>query len=344
MTTENGPERLSPATLKLAGILILGAIAPLLDSTIVNAAIRTLGFQLHASVSTIQWVSTGYLLAMAVAIPITGWTVERFGAKRMWLISLMLFLAGSMLSGAAWNVGSLIVFRVVQGIGAGLMLPILQTVLMRAAGGRGIGRLMSVVTLPALVGPILGPVVGGLIVGHLDWRWIFYVNLPVCVLAILLAWRGLPVDSPKKAHRLDFAGLALLSPALAALIYSLSQVGDQGGFGHWEVIVPLVAGVALLAGFGYRALRTTEPLIDLRLLGNRRFAASSGLLFLSGLAMFGPMLLLPLYYQQLRGLGVIAAGLMLAPHRKGWAACSPAAPAASPTVSAPVRSFWAVSS
>ncbi|WP_222853395.1 MDR family MFS transporter [Fodinicola acaciae] len=304
--------KLDPAALKLAGILIVGALAPLLDSTIVNVAIRTLGLELHASVSTIQWVTTGYLLALAAAVPITGWTVERFGAKRMWIAALVVFLAGSALSGLAWNAGSLIAFRVVQGIGGGLMLPILQTLLIRAADGRHIGRLMGIATLPALAGPILGPVVGGLIVGHLDWRWIFYVNLPLCALAIVLAWRGLPADEPRPRHRLDLPGLLLLSPALAALIYGLTAIGNDG-----DPLLGLAIGVVLLAGFVWRALRTDEPLVDLRLLRTRSFAASTGLLFLSGLAMFGPMLLLPLYYQQLRGLGVLAAGLMLAPQGLG---------------------------
>ncbi|MFI0451505.1 DHA2 family efflux MFS transporter permease subunit [Actinomadura sp. 6N118] len=310
-------ERLDPAVLKLAGILVLGAMAPLLDGTIVNVALHTLGRELKAPVSTVQWVTTGYLLAVAMAIPITGWAAERFGAKRIWLFSLVIFLAGSMLCGVAWNVGSLIVFRVVQGTGGGLMLPVLQTLLLRASGGRNIGRLMAVVTLPALLGPILGPVIGGLIVGHLSWRWIFFVNVPLCVLAILLAYRGLPADSPQDGDRLDWAGLLLLSPGLAALIYGLAEVGDQGAFDHAEVVVPLMAGTLLLAGFVLHALRIAHPLIELRLLGERSFAASSALLFLSGLALYGSMLLLPLYYQQLRGQSVIAAGLLMAPQGLG---------------------------
>lgn len=310
-------EKLDPALLKLAGILVLGAMAPLLDSTIVNVAIRTLGRELHASVATVQWVSTGYLLALAMAVPVAGWTVERFGARRMWLAALGLFLAGSVLSGLAWNIGALVVFRVVQGAGGGLMLPILQTVLMRAAGGRGLGRLMAVITLPALVGPIFGPVLGGLIVGHLSWRWIFYVNVPICAAAILLAWRGLPADESGPRHRLDAAGLALLSPGLAALVYGLSQVGDLGGLGHAVVLVPLIGGALLVAAFAVHAVRDGEPLIDLRLFADRRFAAATASLALSGLAMFSSMLLLPLYYQQVRGASVIMAGLLLAPQGLG---------------------------
>lgn len=312
-----GSGRLDPAVLRMAGVLLLGAMAPLLDSTIVNIAVHVLGRDLHASVTTVQWVSAGYLLALAMAVPVAGWSVDRFGARRMWLIALALFLTGSVLSGLAWNIDALIAFRVVQGAGGGLMLPILQTVLMRAAGGRGLGRLMAVVTLPALVGPILGPVIGGLIVGHLSWRWIFFVNVPVCVAAIVLAWRALPADAPGPRPRLDVIGLVLLSPGLAGLVYGLSRVGDLGGFGHAAVLAPLVGGALLVAAFVVHAVRDREPLVDLRLFADRGFAASTASLALSGLGLFSSMLLLPLYYQQVRGASVIMAGLLLAPQGVG---------------------------
>ena len=303
--------------LKLAGILVLGALAPLLDSTIVNVAIHTLGGELHASVAAVQWVSAAYLLALAMAIPITGWAATRFGAKRMWLLALALFLIGSVLCGLAWNLGALIAFRVIQGIGGGLMLPIVQTILLRAAGGRQIGRLIAVITLPALIGPILGPVIGGLMLGHLSWRWIFYVNVPICLLAIALAWRGLERDTRTSESALDVSGLLLISPALAGIFYGLSQVGGHNGFESTTVLVPLGLGIALLAIFTIRAGRVDEPLIDLKLFRIRSFAASSGLLFLTGFGLFGAMLILPLYFQQSRGASVIAAGLLLAPQGLG---------------------------
>ncbi|MGI5325801.1 MDR family MFS transporter [Actinomadura nitritigenes] len=310
------PERLDPALLRLAGILVTGAIAPLLDSTIVNVAIGRLGRDLHAPVAEIQWVITAYLLALAMAIPLTGWAEGRFGARRVWLFALGLFLLGSVLCGLAWNVGSLIAFRVVQGAGGGLMAPVMQTLLMRAAGGRQIGRLMAAISMPALVGPILGPVVGGLVAGHAGWRWIFYVNVPVCLVAYVLAWRGLPRTPPRGAARPDLTGILLLSPALAALIYGFSRA--DAGSGRPGVIVALAAGAVLLAAFVVHALRTpSEPAIDLRLFRKRTFAASASLLFLSGLSLFGAMLLLPLYYQQVRGYGVVAAGLLLAPQGLG---------------------------
>jgi EmrB/QacA subfamily drug resistance transporter len=304
---------------KLTAILLVGIIAPVLDSTIVNVALGTLGRDLHASVANIQWVITAYLLALAMAIPLTGWSVARFGAKRMWLISLVLFVAGSMLCGIAWNVGSLIAFRALQGIGGGLMIPIMQTLLVQAAQGRPLGKLMATVSMPALIGPILGPVVGGLIVGHASWRWIFYVNAPICVIALALAWWGLPADDTgRTAYRLDLVGLALISPALATGIFGLSQVAVRGGFGYAQVIVPLLVFAALMVAFAVHTLRTQAvPVIDLRLFTVRSFSAASVLLFLSGLSLYGAMLLLPLYYQQVRGASVVTAGLLLAPQGLG---------------------------
>ncbi|MFJ4790424.1 MDR family MFS transporter [Streptomyces sp. NPDC088794] len=304
------PERLDPAVLRLAGILVLGALAALLDSTIVSIAIDTLGRELHTTTATVQWVSTGYLLALATVVPVSGWAVERFGARRVWLGALLLFLAGSALCGLAWNIGALIVFRVVQGIGGGLLLPVLQTLVVRASGGRNLGRLMALITLPVVVVPILGPVLGGLIVGHLSWRWIFYVNLPICLVALALARRGVPKDEPGPAPRIDVLGLLLLSPGLATLIYGLSENGLARA-------VALPVGAVLVAGFVVHALRSKAPLVDVRLFRDRAFAVSSALMFLNGLTLFGGMFLLPLYYQQSRGESVIAAGLLLAPQGLG---------------------------
>jgi EmrB/QacA subfamily drug resistance transporter len=311
-------DRLDADLLKVAGIVLMGAIAAILDMTIVNVAIDTLGRDLAADVSTIQWVVTGYMLAVALVMPVTGWAVDRFGGKRLWLLSLTLFLGGSMLCGLAWSVESLIAFRIVQGAGGGMLLPLAQTILAQAAGPKRFGRAMALVALPAQLGPILGPVLGGLIVSDLSWRWIFYVNVPVCLVALALAWRGLPDTRGEGHHRLDAIGLALLSPALAGIVYGLSQAGGHGGFGNAAVLVPLAAGLALLAAFAAHALRTrNEPLIDLRLLRNRPFAASSALMFTAGLSLFGALLLLPLYYQVARGESALHAGLLLAPQGVG---------------------------
>jgi len=183
---------IDPAVLKLAAVMIVGAAAGLLDTTIVNVAIKTIADDLHASLTEVQWVMTGYLLSYGMVIPFTGWALARFGARVTWLFSLSLFLAGSVAAGAAWNIGSLIAFRVVQGTGGGMLIPVFTTVLVQTAGGKSLGKVMATASLPAVVVPILGPVAGGLIVANLDWRWIFYVNVPICA-------AGLPIAAPRAA-------------------------------------------------------------------------------------------------------------------------------------------------
>lgn len=310
-------DRLTPDLLRLAALIMLGTLAVQLDVTMVNVAIHAFQESFGASVSTIQWVSAGYALALSMMIPLTGWVIDRFGAKRMWLLSIALFLAGSVLCGAAWSVESLIAFRVLQGLGGGLLLPIGQAILMREAGERRRGRLMAAIGVPALLGPVAGPVVGGLIVDDLGWRWIFFVNVPVCALGFALSAWIMPDHRPAGGDRLDLLGLALISPGLAATVYGLSRAGDSGGFGSPWVLLPLAGGVALLVAFGVHALRAPTPLIDVRLFRSRAFAASSAVVFLVGIASLGSMLLLPLYFQQVRGEDPLHAGLLVAPQGVG---------------------------
>lgn len=312
-------EKLEPMLLKTAIVLIIGSLAPLLDSTMVNVAIKTIGEDLNSTISVIQWTITGYVLAMGVSVPISGWATNRFGSKQVYMSSLLIFLVGSVLSSLSWNIESLIGFRLLQGIGAGLMAPTLQTMLVQAAGGQNLGRMMSFVSIPALLGPILGPVLGGIIVNSLSWRWIFYVNIPVTIIALFLAWWGLPTDKPYNSKQsLDIIGIFLLSPAFAILIYAISQVSSHGSFNCNEVVVPLVIGLLLMAAYIVYASHTkTSPVLDVRLFKSRNFSASTASLFLSGIIMNGAMLLLPLYYQQVRGESVLSAGLLLIPQGAG---------------------------
>src|SRR3954447_6924703 len=200
----------------VAAVVITGVVMSILDTTIVNVALRTLSRELDASLDTVQWVSTGYLLALATVIPLTGWASERFGAKSVWMWSVALFGLGSILCGLAWSAGSLIFFRVLQGFGGGMIMPVGMSLLTQTAGPQRVGRVMSVIGVPMLLGPILGPVIGGLIVDSVSWRWIFFVNIPIVVLALALAARLLHADAGRAdAGRLDWIGLALLSPGLA---------------------------------------------------------------------------------------------------------------------------------
>jgi EmrB/QacA subfamily drug resistance transporter len=308
---------LDHALMMVAWVVVLGAIMSILDVTVVNVAINTLAREFHTTLPTIQWVSTGYTLALATVIPLTGWAADRFGTKRLYMTSITLFIGGSMLSGLAWSAGSLIAFRILQGFGGGMLMPLGMTILTRAAGPQRVGRVMSVIGVPMLLGPIFGPILGGWLVDDFSWRWIFFINVPIAAGALLLALRVLPRDVPQPAHQLDWLGLALLSPGLAALIYGLAESGSKGGFGEAQVLLPMIAGAIALAFFVRHALRTPNALIDLRLFTNRTFAVSSLTLTLVIVSVFGGMLLLPLYLQAVRGETATSTGLLLAPQGFG---------------------------
>jgi len=314
--------KLTPEVRNALLALIVGGIAAILDSTMVTIALHTLAVSLHTTDGAIQWVTTGYLVAMAVAIPVTGWAESRWGGKRVWMAALVLFVSGSVLCALAWNDASLIGFRVVQGFAAGLIFPLMQTLAVRAAGGRASSKLIATVSLPLALGPILGPVIGGVILNWLSWRWLFFVNVPVIAVGLVLAWRLLPADRPGPAAgraRLDVTGLVLLAPALAGILLGLSNLSEDGGVGHVGVLVPLLAGIALLGAFVAWATRPGDrhPLVDVRLLRLRSLGSASAVLFTAGAAMYAGMFLLPLYYQQLHGETVLHAALLLIPQGVG---------------------------
>src|SRR5580704_4505641 len=224
--------RLTPELRRTSTVVVMGSIMSILDTTIVAVALATLGRDFHVSVTTIQWVATGYLLALAMVTPVSGWAVDRFGAKVIWMTSLGLFIVGSSLCGLAWSANSLIAFRVIQGIGGGMLLPVGQSILARAAGPRRMGRVMSIIGVPMVMGPVMGPVIGGLIVSNFSWRWIFYINVPIGIVTLILSSRWLPkFDSEERFPTpFDTIGFCLLSPGLAALLYALSEVGTTGSF------------------------------------------------------------------------------------------------------------------
>ncbi|MFC4911328.1 DHA2 family efflux MFS transporter permease subunit [Actinomadura gamaensis] len=316
--------RLSPALLRLAGVIMLASLMMQLDMTMTGIATKTLLRRFDTTLSTVQWVTTGYMLAMAVVIPVAGWGMERYGARAVWMTSLALFLAGSVACGAAWSIWSLIAFRVVQGLGGGLILPLAHAIAAREAGPERLGRMTAAIAVPSLLGPVLGPVLGGWIVSDLNWRWIFFVNVPVCAAALVLSPRAVPSGRTGPSGRgpgrapLDVLGLVLLAAASAALVYGCAEIGRLGSFGSARVIVALAAGIVLLAAFVAHALRPgVEPIIDPRLFRSRRFAAPAAGILLATALMFGALGLLPLYYQQARGENALHTGLMMIPFGVG---------------------------
>jgi EmrB/QacA subfamily drug resistance transporter len=311
-------------TLVVAGAVILGLIMAVLDTTIVNVALDTISRDVHAPLSTIQWISTGYLLSLAAVIPLSGWITERFGSKRTWIASIAVFAIGSGLCALATSAGELIVFRLFQGVGAGMLVPVGFTLVAQSAGPRRVGRAFALVGMPVLLGPIFGPIIGGLIVDNAAWQWIFVVNVPIAVVAIAVAARVLSADAGRAdAGALDWAGAALLCPGLAGVVFGLSETETHGGIGHPIAVAPILAGFALIGLFAWHSLRVPRPLIEVRLFRSRGFRAAAIITFLLGGALFGMMLVLPLYYQIDRGASALNAGLLIAPQGIGAAMMLP---------------------
>jgi EmrB/QacA subfamily drug resistance transporter len=306
-----------------AAVVAMGSVMSILAVTIVNVALESLSRELHSPLADIQWVATGYLLGMGAVIPMTAWAARRVGARRLYLLSLAAFVSTSVLCALAWSAPALIGARVLQGVAGGLTLPLGQMILARAAGPQRMGQVMSVIGVPMVLGPMIGPIVGGLLIDHLSWHWIFVINVPFGLAALIAGWRLLPTVVPAPAGPLDVRGLVLMCTGVPLLIYGLSRTNAAGGFGHASVLVPAIAGVALIAGFARHAMRAQEPLLDLRLLANRGFAAASVATFCAGIALYGAMLLLPLYFQTVRGEDALHAGLLLIPQGIGAALAMP---------------------
>ncbi|MFF4776771.1 DHA2 family efflux MFS transporter permease subunit [Microtetraspora fusca] len=323
-------DRLDRRLLVMIAVVLLGGLLGILNSTMAAVATGSLAAAFDASLSMVGWASTGFLLAVTATIPFTTWAVDRFGGRRLWLTGLALFVAGALAAGLAWNVGSLITFRALQGIGAGLLDPLVLILLARAAGPRRAGRVMGLMGVVLSLGPVLGPIAGGAVLHDLSWRWMFLLSVPIGLIAYLLALRVIPADSPagRRAQvRLDVLGLALLAPGFAALVLALSQTAEQGAFIAWQALLPLAAGIALMIGYVVHALasRRTPPLIDVRRFASRGFTAGVTIMGLGGLANFATLFALPLYYQQAHGQGVLAAGLLMAPAGLGGAIAMPLA-------------------
>jgi EmrB/QacA subfamily drug resistance transporter len=312
--------RIEPHVWRIGAVVVIGAVMSILDTTIVNVALETLSRDLHSSLADVQWVATGYMLALAAVIPVSGWAAGRFGAKRLWIVSVVLFTLGSALCGVAWSTGSLIAFRVLQGVGGGMIMPVGQMVLARAAGPSRLGRVMSVIGLAMVLAPIFGPTIGGLLIDHLDWRWIFYVNVPVGAIGVVMGMRMLPrVEEGVGATRLDRTGLALLTVGVPLIVYGLAEIGQRGSLMEAQAYAPLLIGATLVVGFVLHALRAAQPLLDIRLFREPSFGAAALTTFILGACLFGAMLIMPLYFQLVRGEDAVTTGLLLIPQGIGAA-------------------------
>jgi EmrB/QacA subfamily drug resistance transporter len=300
------PERLDPLVWKITSVAVMGPFLSLLD--VVNVSLSTLAAELHSSLTTIQWATSGYLLALALMLPLNGWLVERIGARSLYLWCFSAFTLCSALCGIAWSANALIGFRILQGMSGGLMAPMMQLMMARVAG-RHMARVLGYVAGPIMLAPILGPVIAGAILQHASWRWLFLVNLPVGALAIVLAIFFLPNDREETKQRdLDLVGFALLSLGLVLFLYGSDHLGDRIGR------ITLALSVVLLAMFFKVAVRKGHrALIDLQLFKSKTFAASTVTQFMTNGVAFAGQMLIPLYLIHACGRSPSATGWLLAP-------------------------------
>jgi EmrB/QacA subfamily drug resistance transporter len=288
----------------------------IMDVTIVNVALPTIGRELRVSATDVDAISIAFLVSLAVFIPASGWLGDRFGGKRVLLAAIVVFTAASALCGVANSLDELVAFRVLQGVGGGMLAPVGLAMLYRTFPPEERIHAAAILTIPTTFAPALGPVLGGFLTDNFSWRWVFYVNVPIGVLA--LAFGALFLDQSTEPHpgRFDLTGFVLSGVGLGALMYGISE-GPNHGWASGGVLASIALGAALLAGMVAVELRTARPIVDLRLLGDRLFRSANGVIVLSSVAFLGTLYVIALYYQDARGLTPLQSGLSTAPEAIG---------------------------
>ncbi len=297
-------------------VFVFGLFMDLLDLTITNVALPTLSKDFHVNTTTIEWVVTAYLLSLAVFIPVSGWAGDRFGTKRTFLFALAMFTVSSFLCSMAWNIQSLIAFRALQGVGGGMLTPVGTAMLFRAFPPAERAQAGALLTIPTVVAPASGPVLGGYLVQFQSWRWIFWINIPVGIIGLVVAWLYLREEVQAKPGRFDLPGFVLSASGLASLLYALAEAGSRG-FGDGRVLSFGLGGIALLLAFAAVELRTEEPMIDVRLLSNKLFRATNMVQLFGFGGLMGALFLLPLLLQSEMGLSPFQSGLTTFPQAFG---------------------------
>lgn len=313
----SGREELPAGAVLTIVVLLCAAFVVILNETILNVALPHLIASLGVDATVVQWVTTGFMLTMAVVIPTTGFIIGHLGTRGAFALAMCAFTLGTLLAAVAPGFGLLLTGRIVQGFGSAIMLPLLMTTVLTLVPVSRRGAVMGNVTIVIAVAPALGPTVSGLLLAHFHWRFLFIFVLPFAIAATILGIARLRNSADRGDERLDPLSLALSAPGFAGLVYGLSSLGEAGGAGGrgWS-IAALIAGAALVALFAVRQVRlqrTSAPLLDLRTFRYRDFRVSVGLLSVSMLAMFGVVIVLPMYMQSVRGLDSITTGLVLLP-------------------------------
>lgn len=291
--------------------VIIGMIMVILDSTVVNVAVPKLVDYFATDLKTVQWTITGYTLALSAVIPLAGWLTDKFGEKRVFLITIALFTIGSVLCAVAQTPTQLIVFRIIQGLGGGMVSPIGFAMVFKLAPPEKRGAVMGALGVPMLMAPALGPVLSGWLVENVSWHWIFLINLPIGIIGLLVGLRFLPKSERREAPQLDILGMILAPIAFAMLTFGVSEGGT--GWTSWQTIAGLSVGGAALVLFIIVELMHKQPLLELRVFRSSHFTRGIVLIWIAQAALFGSMILTPLYLQQVRGYNALETGIFLLP-------------------------------
>ncbi len=294
------------------GVTTIGSFLSMLSQTTVNIGLPKILTTFNVDIQQGHWVITGYMIALAMVIPISGFLAEKIGIKRLYLITMVMFIVGSGLCSLAWDLNSLIVFRVFQGFGGGMLHPLGLAIVYMIVSPLERARFMAIFGLPALIAPLLGPVAGGYLVDNIGWHAMFTINIPIGLAGLVLAWLLLREQPSRRGARLDLPGFALSSIGFPALLLGFTY-GSRDGWGTFPCQLFLTTGVAALVAFTIVELVQPEPMLDLRLFANRIFTLGVVLNFVVQLGLFGTQLLLPLFLQLAQGMSAMDAGMILMP-------------------------------
>lgn len=277
--------RIPRSVWRVAAVITSGAFMTGLDTSLVNVGISTIGRELGSDLASTQWVVSGYLLALAAALPAAGWLSRRFGAGRVWVGALAGFTVTSVLCAAAPSLALLVGARVLQGLAGGLLISTGISILAQLVGRQGMGRVLAITGVPTVLAPAIGPTVGAVLVDHLSWPWLFLINLPIGALGLVLGLKYVPTGHRVPAGRLDLLGLALAAAGVTALTYGITETAQRHTVTQPIVLSCLLGGIGALVAFVHRSLRVATPLLDLRVFSDRVFAAATGQTFFSGAAL-----------------------------------------------------------